>query len=71
LVFAGKAAADGKPAWDGFVMTRQRATYWVLVLLLLVVLLTFGPRPAIPTAALIAIYIAYDQITTRRRVTAL
>lgn len=52
-------------------MPRQRATYWLLVLVLLTVLVTFGPWPAIPTAALIAIYIAYDQIAGRQKVTTL
>jgi hypothetical protein len=40
----------------------------MFVIVLLVVLLTFGPRATVPTAALIAVYIAYKEITARRKV---
>jgi hypothetical protein len=40
----------------------------MFVIVLFVVLLTFGPRAAVPTAALIAVYIAYKEITARRKV---
>ena len=49
-------------------MPQQRAQYWMFVIILLVVLLTFGPRATVPTAALIAVYIAFKEITARRKV---
>jgi len=48
-------------------MPQQRAKYWVSVVVLLVVLLTFGPRATVPTAAMIAVYLAYVQIMAKRK----
>ena len=48
-------------------MPKQRTQYWMSVVVLLLVLLIVGPRAAVPTAAMIAVYFAYVQITARRK----